>query len=58
MIHVLTADGGIARPYEVSGEKRVLREIADFGNSIAALYERDIVSSRLGRTYNRASGAR
>ena len=58
MIHVLTADGSIARLYEVSGEKRVLREIADFGNSIAALHERDLVSSRPGRTYNRTSGSR
>ena len=58
MIHVLTADGSIARLYEVSGEKRVLREIADFGNSIAALHERDLVSSRPGRSYNRTSGSR
>jgi len=58
MIHVLTADGSIARLYEVSGEKRVLREIADFGNAIAKLHERDLVSSRPGRSYNRTSGAR
>lgn len=58
MIHVLTADGSIARLYEVSGEKRVLREIADFGNSIAALHERDLVTSRPGRASNRASGSR
>ena len=41
MIHVLTADGSIARLYEVSGEKRVLREIADVGVSHVLAGRRD-----------------
>ena len=58
MIHVLTEDGRVARLYEVSGPKRDLREIVDFGNAVANLHERDLVSSKPGRTFNRASGAR
>ena len=58
MIHVLTADGSVARLYEVSGTNRALREIVDFGNAIAKLHERDLVSSKPGRSFNRNSGGR
>ncbi len=58
MIHVLIADGSIARLYEVSGPARALSEIVDFGNAIAKLHERDLVSSKPGRSFNRNSGGR
>lgn len=56
MIHVLTVDGSVARLYEVTGARPPLKEIVDFGNSVARLYERDLVSSPPGRAANRAAG--
>lgn len=56
MIHILTVDSSVARLYEVTGTRPPLKEIVDFGNEVASLHERDLVTSRPGRSLNRSAG--
>ena len=58
MFLAILADNQTLRVIEVAPIGMALREVAEFRNRAAACHERDLVTARPGRVFNRAAGTR